>query len=109
MKTIQKIILYTAAGAALLSSVGCKREVDTQYRPEPQIEQKIESPSEAYEESGFFYNQQKALEDLADSSEKFSRQLDATFKAFDEAIRFDKECEEELAKLDKEEAELRNK
>lgn len=106
MKTIQKIVLYAAAGAALLG--GCKREVNTpEYLPEHRIESA--EPSDNYKPSGFFYNQQKSLDDLADSSEKFSKQLDATFRALDEAVRFDKECEKELAELDREEAKLRDK
>jgi len=106
MKIIPKIVLYAAAGAALLG--GCKREVNTpEYMPESKIEQSAEP--EQYRQPGFFYNQQKALDDLADSSEKFSKQLDATFRALDEAVRFDKECEKELAELDREEAKLRDK
>lgn len=109
MKTIQKIMLYAAAGASLLGA-GCRKEANApEYMPELKTEQKLESQQEQYRQPGFFYEQQKALEDLADSSEKFSKELRLAEKEFRSLAEFEKEYWTEMAKLDEEERMLKEK
>lgn len=95
MKTIEKIILYAAAGAALLGgALGCGKEKESlDYRIKP--EARVESASEVKQDCGISY-----LQDLAESSQKFSEQLDLTDKSFQEAIDFDKKCQESMYKED---------
>jgi len=108
MKTIQKIGLYAATGALLVSgALGCgKKESSLEYnlKAEPKVEH-VEQHTLNTEGPESICAQ--ALTDLADSYTKFSKQLDDTSKTLDETIEFEKECQKELAKIDAEELEAK--
>ena len=116
MKTIQKIALYAAAGALLVSgALGCgKKESPMQTESALEYSLKTEPKVERVEQhtldtKGPESICAQALTDLADSYTKFSERLDDTSEALEDAIAFEKEYQTEMAKLDEEERLLEGK
>lgn len=100
MKTIQKIALYAAAGAALFGGAfGCKKKergIEHGIQPDQRIEASDRYAAAQQDKGQTWFTHLDALKDLAEDHQKFHDQLEPTFKALDEAIAFDKKCEKEL-------------
>ncbi|MBW3002831.1 hypothetical protein KY338_06750 [Candidatus Woesearchaeota archaeon] len=101
MKTIQKIVLYAATGAALFGGAwGCgKKEhgIEQGLQPAQRIEAADRySAAAPQDKDQTWFTHLDALKDVAEDHQKFHDQLEPTFKALDEAIAFDKKCEKEL-------------
>jgi hypothetical protein len=106
MNRLKRTLLYAAVGAAVvLGTAGCKRDVSLEPKSKLEYTVKAEEAPAVKQESPTYC----PLTELEKSCDEFSKQLDETIDALEEAMEFEAEYQKEMAKLAAEELAARGK